>query len=60
MSATGERQRASAYVVEVRELLDRVDRGELDDDDVEWIGVADAFLWALDVLTEARRGEPGQ
>jgi len=48
---------ARAYIAEVGELLDRVDRGELDEADVEWTSVADAFLYALDVSIAARRKE---
>jgi len=46
--------RARRIVRQVQELLARDARGELDEDAVEWSSVADAYLWALDVL-EAER-----
>jgi hypothetical protein len=56
MSA-GEPPSARALIAEVRELLDRVERGELgvDEDLVDWDGLADGLLSALDATADARR-----
>jgi hypothetical protein len=47
--------RARRIVAQVSELLARDVRGELDEDVVEWSSVADAYLWALDLLKAERR-----